>query len=103
MVHHPAAHDGPSGLRLKPLAVTGRLFERRYFLAEDGGVWCRESVLGGWWTPRWLAVQVEDLGSVVLDGLTLAELLGVLRPSHLDAPTDLVRRPREGATPPCAP
>jgi hypothetical protein len=93
----PAPDDGPPGPRLKQLGVTGRLFERRYFLAEDGKVWCRESALGGWWTPRWLAVPAEDLGRVRLDGRTLAEVIGMVRQADLDAPTDLVRRPQDGS------
>jgi hypothetical protein len=63
-------------------------------------VWCKESALAGWWLARWLAVPAEDLGSVRVDGRTLAELVEMVRQANLDAPTELARRPRQGPAPP---
>ena len=51
------------------------MVERRYFLAADGTVWCREQGYGVHAVPRWLPVPPESYGLVVLEGRPLEDLI----------------------------
>jgi hypothetical protein len=72
MTQRPAPADAPSpGLRLRPLGGITWLKDRRYFLADDGSVWCREASYGGYGPARWLRVGPEECNLIEVEGRTL--------------------------------
>jgi hypothetical protein len=79
--------DAPPGVR-HLLGGTSWLTDRRYFLADDGTVWCREAGYAGFATPRWRRVPVEEQDSIMLRGWTLAQVAATLMTPPEDVPTD---------------
>jgi hypothetical protein len=78
----PVPDDAPPGLNLSLLGGNFWLTDRRFFLADDGSVWCREVGYAVFARPRWRAVLPAEQGMVVLNGRTLAELVA----ERLDLP-----------------
>ena len=96
MPQDPTPPESLQGRRLRLLGVAGSLCERRYYLTDDGAVWCEETALAGWWPARWVAVPAAEHDQIFLEGRTLAELVDAARQAHLDAPTDHIRGPQAG-------
>jgi hypothetical protein len=72
MSQRPAPADSPpAGVRLRTLGGITWLKDRRYFLADDGSVWCREASYGGYVPPRWRRVGPEECSLIEVEGRTL--------------------------------
>jgi hypothetical protein len=95
MPHRPVPPDAPADLRLRGLGGDDWLADRRYFLADDGSVWCRQASYVGLFPPRWRRVLPEEQQAVVLNGWTLAQTVATLTAPPEEEPTD-----RERKTPP---
>jgi hypothetical protein len=92
MPHRPVPPDAPPGLRFRLLGGTSWLTDRRFYLAHDGSVWCREAGYAGFATPRWRAVPPEDWERIELSGQTLTQLVADLTQAPEDVPTARARR-----------
>src|SRR4051794_19852812 len=87
MPHRPVPPDAPSGLRYRFLGGNSWLTDRRFYLADDGSVWCREAGYAGFATPRWRAIPPEQWDRIELAGHTLAQLVADLSQCAEDVPT----------------
>jgi hypothetical protein len=100
MPHRSVPPGAPPGLCLRLLGSDGWLTDRRFYLAGDGSVWCREASCSGFVTPRWRAVGPEEQAATVLRGWTLAQLAATVAAPPEDEPTDRERkRPPAPITP----
>src|SRR4051794_29472986 len=99
MPEGPVPPDAPPGLRLRLLSIEGWLTDRRFYLSDDGSVWCRVASYVSLFPPRWRQVVGEELGAVVLHGWTLAQLVATLTGPPEEEPTDRGSRPRGPLSP----
>jgi hypothetical protein len=81
------------------LGGTSWLTDRRFYLADDGSVWCREVSYVSLFPPRWRPLGAEELGAIVLHGWTLAQIVATLSAPPEDEPTDRARKRQTPVSP----